>query len=123
MGRDSRSARHSLPTSKLNYNCIIEEYHDVEEAEAFRTHVLKLSDDLYDKQIRERFMYGALAAVWIVQLYWDIAKLSDVAYYIIKIILDGAIVLLSVGAYIAYQTRETAETAYWQAVFGPAYRD
>tara|TARA_R100001510_G_scaffold57636_1_gene66566 strand:- start:2498 stop:2785 length:288 start_codon:yes stop_codon:yes gene_type:complete len=95
----------------------------VEEAEAFRTHVLKLSDDLYDKQIRERFMYGALAAVWIVQLYWDIAKLSDVAYYIIKIILDGAIVLLSVGAYIAYQTRETAETAYWQAVFGPAYRD
>ena len=123
MGRDSKSARHSLPTSKLNYNCVLPEFTSVQEADEFRAHVMELSDDLYDKQIRERFMYGALAALWIVQLYWDIAKLSDVAYYIIKIILDGAIVVLAIGTYIAYQTRDAAETAYWKAVFGPAYRD
>lgn len=123
MGKDSSLARHSLPTCKIDYGTLVPEFTSVEEAEDFRAHVMSLSDDLYDKQIKERFMYGAAAVVWIVAFYWDIAKLSDVAYYLIKIVLDLATAILAIGAYITYQNRTAAESAYWKAVFGPAYRD
>ena len=122
MAKDSSSARHSLPTSRLNYNCIMPEL-SLEEAEQFRERVLKLSDNLYDLQIKERVMYGALIVTWIVGLYWDIAKLADVPYYVIKIGLDFGIVVMAIGSYIMYLNRRDAEDAYWKLVLGQAYRD
>lgn len=120
MERDSTSRNHKIPVSRLNYNSLLPEM-SIEEAEHFRKQCIKLSDNLYECQVRERVHIGALIALFIVGLYWDAAHLTDVAYYIIKVGIDLALVVFAIGSYIKYTERRDAESAYWRTVFGPAY--
>lgn len=122
MERDSTSRNHKIPVSRLNYNSLLPEM-DVTEAEHFRKRCIKLSDNLYECQVRERVHIGALIALFIVGLYWDTADLSGVGYYVIKVGIDLALVVFAIGSYIKSTERKEAESAYWRTVFGPAYLD
>ena len=93
------------------------------EAEAFRAEVIELSDNLYDAQVSERMMYGCFVAVFVIGLVFDESRISDIGYYLIKILFDLALVLCAVMSYKAYQTRSQFEESYWRKVLGDMYRE
>ena len=99
--------------------------HDLteEEAEAFRAEVMHLADALYDAQVSERMMYGCFVAVFVIGMVFDESRISDMGYYLIKILFDLALVLCSVMSYKAYQTRSQFEESYWRKVLGDMYRE
>ena len=94
-----------------------------EEAEAFRAEVIELSDNLYDARVSERMMYGCFVAVFVIGLVFDESRISDIGYYLIKILFDFALVLCAVMSYKAYQTRSHLSESYWRKVLGDMYRE
>jgi maleate cis-trans isomerase len=99
--------------------------HDLteEEAEAFRTDVIKLADALYDASVNARMMYGCLAVVFIIGLVFDHSNLGDFAFYVIKTILDLALVVSAIMSYVAYQHHSLCDECYWRKVLGDMYRE
>ena len=93
-----------------------------EQAEAIRQNVMALSDRLSTAEVHERVSYGFLLVIFIIGWVWDIAKLSDLAYYVIKFILDVTLAGGAVFTYIQACERADLEKDYWEAV-SSAYHD
>ncbi len=113
---------HYLPKCSINLNYLLDKMTE-QEAEEHRKLIHDLGSTLYDAEIKERMMYGLLGLLWLMGLYWDVARLSDIPYYIIKVIFDLGIVVTSVWTYLAYRERKSAQHDYWKAIFGDAYHD
>ena len=124
MARDFSCRTRDVPVEHMNtaINSRLKQLSE-EEVEELRTRVQYLGERLYDMEVSERLGYGLLLLFFVVGWVWDVAKLSDMAYYIIKFILDVILIVTAVGTYDLASRRKTAQDNYWKAIFGDAYHD